>query len=169
MGYVHDTHMSQWIPPNVLVASAGTWTLAVATNVWSYNRTAADASFTICVPIPILSNSVAFKGSKLLSVELMWLVATAAMDAVAEPLVYLNTLNVNGTLNTAAAVTTSIDTGHDTAAERLTLDEHRAKVTITTPLWCDNDQAYHVEMVCDAAATSVFKWFGAIANYVLRI
>jgi hypothetical protein len=169
MGYVHDTHMSQWIPPNMLIASSGTWALTVASNVWTKNRTAADAAFTIYVPIPILSNSVAFKGSKLVSVELMWSVITAAMDAVAEPLVYLNTLNVNGTLNTAAAVATTIDTGHDSAAERLTVDEHRAVVTITTPLWCDNDQAYHVEMVCDAAATSVFKWFGAIANYTLRI
>ena len=169
MGYVHDTAMAQFIPPNVLIASAGTWTFAVGTNVWSYNRTAADASFTVSVPIPIPSNSVAFKGCKLASVELMWSVGTAAMDAVAEALIYLDTLAATGTLNTAAAVTTTIDTGHDTAAERLTLDEHRCKATITTPLWIDNDQAYHAEMVCDAAATSVFKWFGAIANYTLRV
>jgi hypothetical protein len=161
--------MSQWIPPNLLIASSGTWALTVASNVWTKNRTAADAAFTLYIPIPILSNSVAFKGCKLLSVELMWSVTVAAMDSVAEPLVYLNTLAATGTLNTAAAVTTTVDTGHDTGAERLTLDEHRAKVTITTPLWIDNDQAYHAEMVCDAAATSVFKWFGAIANYTLRL
>ena len=169
MGYVHDTAMSLFIPPHSILASAGTWTLAVGTIAWSYNRTAADAAFTVYVPIPVFSNSVAFKGSKLVSVELMWAVSTAAMDAVAEALIYLDTLAATGTLNTAAAVTTTIDTGHDTGAERLTLDEHRCKATITTPLWIDNDQAYHAEMVCDAAATSVFKWFGAIANFTFRV
>ncbi len=72
MGYVHDTAMSQFIPPTVFGYSAGTWTLTVASNVWSLNRTAADASFTVYMPISIPSNSVAVKGAKLLSVEFLY-------------------------------------------------------------------------------------------------
>ena len=171
MGYVHDTAMSQFIPPTAFGHSAGTWTLTVASNVWSLNRTAADASFTVYMPIPIPSNSVAFKGAKLLSVEFLYQIATAAADdfAVATALLYLDTLAVTGTLNTAAAVTTTKDTGHDTDAECLAVDEHRMKLTVTTPLWIDNDQAYHAEFVVDAAATTVFKIFGGIANYTLRV
>ena len=70
MGYVHDVAMSQFVPPNAFGYSAGTWTLVAATNVWSLDRTAADASFTVYMPIPIPSNSVALKGAKLVSVFL---------------------------------------------------------------------------------------------------
>ena len=176
MGYVDDTHMALFIPPNQIGASAGTWTLAVASNVWSNNRTAGDASFTLYVPIPIPSNEIALKGCKLLSVELMYSIATAAADdfALATFALYKDTLQASaasgsGTLNTAAAVTTTKDTGHDAAAELLAADEHRAVLTVTTPAWIDNDEAYHVEAVVDAAATTVFKVFGAIANFELRV
>jgi hypothetical protein len=171
MGYVHDTKMAQFIPPTAFGFSAGTWTWTVASNVWSNNRTAADASFTIYMPIPIPSNAVAFKGSKLLSVEFMYSISVAAADdfAVATALLYLDTLAATGTLNTAAAVTTTKDTGHDTDAECLAVDEHRLVLTVTTPLWIDNDQGYHAEFVVDAAATTVFKIFGGIANYTLRV
>ena len=171
MGYVHDTAMAQFIPPTAFGFSAGTWTVKVASNVWSNDRTAADASFTVYMPIPIPSNSVAFKGCKIQSVEFLYSISTAAADdfAVATALLYLDTLAVTGTLDTAAAVTTTKDTGHDTDAECLAVDEHRMVLTVTTPLWIDNDQAYHAEFVVDAAATTVFKVFGGIVNYTFRI
>lgn len=148
--------------------------MAVSSNVWSNNRTAADASFTIYIPIPIPSNSVAQKGAYLQSVEFMYSIGTNAADDVTTlPTLYKDTLTAiaasgSGTINTAASVTTTLDTGHDTAAELKAVDEHRVKVTLTTPAWIDNDEAYHVEMTVDAAAGTVFKFFGAIANYTLR-
>ena len=176
MGYIHDTAMAQFIPPTAFGYSAGTWTLKVASNVWSLDRTAADASFTVYMPIPIPSNSVALKGSKLVSVEFMYSISTAAADdfAVATALLYTDTLSASaasgsGTINTAAAITSTKDTGHDTDAECLAVDEHRMKLTITTPVWIDNDVAFHAEYVVDAAATTVFKIFGGIANFTLRI
>jgi len=176
MGYVHDTAMSQFIPPTAFGYSAGTWTLAVASNVWSLDRTAADASFTIYMPIPIPSNSVAMKGSYLTSIEFMYSIATAAADdfAVATALLYKDTLSASaasgsGTINTAAAHASTKDTGHDTDAECLAVDEHRMILTVTTPEWADNDVAYHAEFVVDAAAGTVFKIFGGIANYTFRI
>lgn len=176
MGYIHDTAMAQFIPPTAFGFSAGTWTLAVASNVWSYNRTAADASFTIFMPIPIPSNSVALKGAYLVSVELMYSIATAACDdfVAATCALYKDTLQAtaasgSGTLNTAAIVTGTLDTGHDTAAELKAVDEHRLKWSLTTAAWIDNDEAYHFEAVVDAAAATVFKVFGGIANYTLRL
>jgi hypothetical protein len=176
MGYVHDTAMAQFVPPNLFGYSAGTWTLAVASNVWSLNRTAADAAFTVYMPVIIPSNSAASKGSKLLSVEFMYSIATTAADAfvAATCALYKDTLQAiaasgSGTLNTAAISTGTLDTGHDTAAELLAIDEHRLKWSLTTPAWIDNDQAYHFEAVVDAAAGTVFKIFGGIINYTLRI
>jgi hypothetical protein len=63
----------------------------------------------------------------------------------------------------------SLDTGHDTAAELKAVDQHRLVFTLTTPEWIDNDAAFHFEMVVDAASTTVFKFYGAIANYVIRV
>lgn len=176
MGYVNDTAMSQFIPPTMFAYSAGTWAMGVASNVWSLDRTAADAAFTIYMPVMIPSNSVGLKGAKLLSVELMYSIATAAADAfvAATCALYKDTLQAtaasgSGTLNTAAICTGTLDTGHDTAAELLAVDEHRLKWTLTTAAWIDNDAAYHFEAVVDAAAGTVFKIFGGIINYTLRV
>lgn len=174
MGYVHDTAMSQFVPPNQIGYSAGTWTLTAASNVWSLDRTAADASFTLYIPVPVPSNGAALKGAYLVSIELMYSVATAACDDFATVAVYKDTLQAaaasgSGTLNTATAVTVTQDAGHDTAAERKAADEHRMCVTLSTPEWIDDDAAFHMECVVDAAAATVFKVFGAIINYTLRL
>lgn len=176
MGYIHDTAMSQFIPPTVFAYSAGTWAIGVASNVWSLDRTAGDASFTIYMPVIIPSNSAALKGAYLQSVELMYSIATAAADdfVAATCALYKDTLQASaasgsGTLNSAAICSGTLDTGHDTAAELKAVDEHRLKWTLTTAAWIDNDEAYHFEAVVDAAAGTVFKIFGGIINYTLRL
>lgn len=174
MGYVHDTAMSQFIPPASFQFSAGTWAIGVASNVWSMNRTANDSAFTAYIPIPVPSNDAASKGAYLTSIDVMYSIATEAMDDFATVALYKDTLQAvaasgSGTLNTAASVTVTVDTGHDTAAERKAVDEHRMKITLSTPAWIDSDEAYHVELVVDAGANGVFKFFGAIAYYTLRI
>ena len=176
MGYIHDTAMAQFVPPTAFGYSAGTWALAVASNVWSLDRTANDSSTTVYMPIPIPSNSVALKGAYLKSVELMYSISGAAADdfAVATCLIYLDTLAAvaasgSGSINTAAAVTSTKDAGHDTDAECLAQDEHRMVMTITAPLWIDNDEAYHAEYIMDGGAATVLKIFGGIVNYTLRV
>ena len=47
MGYIHDVAMSQFVLPNLMMFSAGTWAQTILNNVWSMNRTAADASFLV--------------------------------------------------------------------------------------------------------------------------
>ena len=171
---VHNTHFAQFIPPSQIIPSAGTWTQTVASNIWSNNRTAAAAAFTLFVPVVIPSNSVALQGAKLVSVEVMYTIGTAAgTDSTAFKL-YKNTLSPNaasgsGTINTVAEVTdVTIDTGHDTAAERYAVDEHRAVITLNTPAFIDNDEYYHVELALTGDTTSVIKVFGAIANFTLK-
>jgi hypothetical protein len=169
MGYVHDTAMSVFIPPETAQYVTGTWTDTVATNVWSMNKTATDETATVKIPVPIPQNSVALKGSKLVSVDIWFSVATAALDALAAVL-YKATLPADGAAFAApAAQTTTYDTGHDTAAERIDVDEHKMTLTITTPFFLDDDDEVYVEVSVDAAATSVFAYYGARANFTLRI
>jgi hypothetical protein len=169
---VHNTHFTQFIPPTALMASAGTWTDTVASNVWSKNRTGADAAFTMYIPVLLPSNSVALQGAKLASIEIMYEIGTAAMDSVTSMKLWKDTFSAtaaSGTINTAAEVTAvTWDTGHDTDAEQKAADQHRAVCTLTTPVFIDNDEGYHIEIIVDGSATGVMKFFGALANYTLK-
>ena len=176
MGYIHDTAMAQFIPPEMIGKSAtATMTLKVATNVWSDDRTANDSSFTLYIPVLVPSCSVPLKGAYLKSIELMYSIGTANADNVATVKLYKDTLQAvaasgSGSINTAAEITgITVDAGHDTTAERKAQDEHRMLVTLDTPQWIDNDATFHLEVVVDAAATTVVKVFGAIINYTLRL
>jgi hypothetical protein len=170
MGYVHDKHMSQFIPPTMFDFSAGTWAQAIASNVVSMNKSAADESFTAIIPILIPSNSVALKGAKLLSIDVWYSIGTTLADDFATVELEKVTLAADDTAPTGAAVTTTCDAGHDSAAERKAVDDdHCMTVTITTPAWVDDGDAYYLQLVVDCAAGTVFKFFGARANFELRV
>ncbi len=42
-------------------------------------------------------------------------------------------------------------------------------VTLTTPAWLDDGDAYYLKLVVNAALTTDFTFFGARANYDLRV
>ena len=77
MGYVHDTNMFEETPVNQITPTVGTWAMAVASNVWSYNHTAAADTSVLYIPLPLPANKIALKGCKLLSVEFTWNNGTA--------------------------------------------------------------------------------------------
>ena len=169
MGYVHDTAMSQFIGPDEFLHSAGTWTSTNASNVWYARRTAANATWVTKIPIRLPQNSVAYKGAKLVSVDLWYDITTEAMDSCAAVL-YKTTMGADGaTCAVAAAVTTSYDTGHDTAPERIDVDQHKMTLTVTTPEWLDDWDEWYIEFSGDGGANGVFDWYAARANFTLRI
>ena len=168
--------MAQFIPPAMIGKSAtATMAMAVASNVWSDDRTANDSSCTLYIPVTIPSSSVPLKGSYLKSIELMYSLGTTLADNISTVKLYKDTLAAvaasgSGSINTAAEITgITIDVGHDTTAERKALDEHRMIITLDTPVWIDNDATYHLEVVIDHHANTVTKIFGAIINYTLRL
>lgn len=171
MGYVHDTQMSQYIPPTLCHFVTGTWTDAAGSIAGTIckSKAAADNTAVVTIPIMIPSNAASYKGCKLVSVDVWWEVLTAAMDAVTA---VINKAVLPATGADFAAVSAqafSYDTGHDTAGERLTLDEHKMTLTLTTPIWLDNDDIILVEITFDAALTSALTFFGARANYTFRV
>ena len=171
MGYVHDTAMSQFIPPDACSYVTGTWARAAGAvaNTIAMSRTAADASTTITVPITIPQNSASYKGSKLVSIDCWFEILTAAVDAL-DALIYKATLPADeAAFGAPTSLAFSYDTGHDTAAERDDLDQHKMTLTLTTPIWLDDDDLVTLEIIIDAAATSAITFFGARANFTLRV
>ena len=168
MGYVADTHKSKFIAPFEIVKTAGTWTDSVTANVGKSVRTAADAAFNLIIPIDIMSNASAYKGCKLLSVEVLFKVETTMLDGFS--VVELEKVNVSSAgAVTGAAVATTLDAANDLEAERRGIADHRMVLTVTNPEWMDNDAAYYVHLSLDAAAGSVVTLWGAVANFEIRI
>jgi hypothetical protein len=170
-GYVHDTAMSQAIHPNQMMKSAGTWTeveTSVA-DVWALRRSAADAVCNVRIPVVLPSNAGAQKGAYLKSVDVFYTVGTAALDALAAAIYEANFPADGAAAGAATAHPFSYDSGHDTAGERIDVDEHTMTLTLNTPIWLDASDLFHVELAIDAAATSVFEFLGARVNYTLRL
>jgi hypothetical protein len=91
------------------------------------------------------------------------------MDAVTA-LIHQIILPAQGAAMPAVVVKAfTYDADNDTAAERLTLDEHKMTLTLTTPFWMDNDDLILVQLTMDAGATSELGFHGARANYTLRV
>lgn len=168
MGYVHDTSMSQYIPPTDMHCVTGTWTEVagqVAGTICK-NKAAAAETTTINIPINIPSNSVAQKGALLVSVEVDYEILTAAATSVT-----LSIAKIVRGVDTAVAVV-SAPAGTQTltpATSAATVDQHRDKFTLTTPAWIDNDEYYFLKMVAVCPATTVLQILGAVANYTLRV
>lgn len=157
--------LSKFIPASAAQKSAGTWTATLASNVLSDNRTAADAAFTIYVPINLGEMGQAYHGgAKIESIDVFYSIGTAAADDFATVELEKCTLPVTGTAVTGAAVTVTIDTGHDTAAERLAVAAHTMTITPAADLYLEDDYYYALTMIVDAAATTVFKLFGVRVN-----
>ncbi len=167
-GYVHDTSMSQYIPPNSMHCVTGTWTdIAgqVAGTIVRHKAAAAETT-TINIPLMIPSNSVALKGSLLKSVEIDYELLTAAATSITCTIVKV----VRG-VDTAVAVVSAPACTQDLAAgvAAATVDQHRITVTLTTPVWIDNDEYYFCKMIAVCAAGTLLDLLAAVANYTERV
>lgn len=168
MGYTHDTAMAAFVSPAEVTPTVGTWTMTAASHLWTLNKTNGADTSVLKIPLKLPSNSVALKGAYLKSVDIWWVNATADLtDMSAE--IYLATLPAQAGTLTAASQTLTYDASHLTAAARKTQAVHKMTLTITTPVWLDDDNEAYVELTCNAASTSAVKLYGARANYTLRV
>ncbi len=167
-GYVHDTAMSQYIPPTAFHIVTGTWTQAagaVAGTIAMHKAAAAETA-TVNIPIMIPSNSVGLKGSYLKSIEVDYEILILACTSVTA------TLNkVARGADTAVAVVSAPTITQDlvAATTAASADQHKLTVTLTTPAWIDNDEYYLLKLAFVAAATSTIDLLGAVANFTERI
>ncbi len=168
MGYVHDTAMSQWIPPVHFTCLTGTWTDVagqVAGTIVRQKSAAAETT-NVYIPVPLPSNSAANKGSYLKSIEVDYEIRTSAATSITATLEKI----VRGADGADAVVSTPAIT-QDLAAgsDAADVDEHKLTVTLTTPAWIDNDEYYILKLACVCAAGTVLEFLGAVANYTARL
>jgi hypothetical protein len=172
---MNNTHFAQYIPPTLFHKVTGTWTQAAGAVAGTICIVQNDANQTAVVNIPVIlpSNNVDLQGALLHSVEIDFTVVTAAMTAVTAVFNKV-TRGADGAVAVVAAQTFAYDLGHDTAGERIDVDEHRMTLTLGTlaapvPQWIDNDVYYLIELSIDQAGdTGITHLLGAVANYTLR-
>ncbi len=170
MGYIHDTSMSQYIPPTLMHYVTGTWTEAAGAVAGTIAKAMADpgapgATAVVNVPVLIPSNSVALKGAYLKSIEIDYEIFTAACTSVT-PVVNKVT---RGADTAVAVVAAQTFTQTPTLAISDDVDQHKLILTITTPFWMDNDVYVLVQLTFVAPNTTTIHVLGAVANFTERL
>lgn len=167
MGFTHNTHMSQFIPPTAFHCVTGTWSDAagnVAGTIVKQKAAAAETA-VVNIPITIPSNSVALQGSKLASIEIDYEILTAAATSITATLNKV-TRGADGAVAVVAEKTSTQDL--TAATDAADVDQHKLTVTVTTPAYIDNDEYYLLELSCVCALTTVLEFLGAVANFTLK-
>ena len=169
MGYVHDTGMSQYIPPTAFHMPNGAATFVHAagavTDTIVLKRTSHNSTGTINIPVMVPSNSVAQKGAYLKSIEIDYEI----LDAAATGVTWIVNKVTRGADLAVAGVAPLAYTQTPTIAVCDDQDQHRAVLTLTVPAWMDNDDYVIVEMTFVAGASAVLDLLGAVANFTLRV
>jgi len=168
MGYIHDTHCAQYIPPTAFHCVTGTFTDAAGavTGTIAKHRAAAASTAVINIPIMLPSNSIAQKGAYLLSVEVDY---ELLLDVATSVTASMN--RVTRGADTAVAVVAAVTVTQDLAAAvaAATENQHKLTVTLTTPVWIDNDQEFLLVLTIVCGATVTVDLLGAVANYELKL
>ena len=167
-GYVHDTAMSQYIPPTCFhpVTGTFTWVAGQVAGTIVMHRAAANETSVVTIPIVLPSNSVAGKGVLLKSIEVDY------ECQVGEPTSITWTLNkvTRGIEGAVASVSAITKTNAVADAAAKTVDQHKQVITITTPGYIDNDEYYLLQCSMVAGAgNNTTDFIAAVANYTLRV
>jgi hypothetical protein len=168
MGYVHDTAMSQYIPPNLFHCVTGTWTdiAGQVAGTIARHKAAAAETATINIPLNIMSNSVAGKGSLLKSAYLDYEVRTDVLTSMT-----LSIVKVVRGPDTAVAVV-SAPAGAQVLVPATTagsVNKHRDGFILTTPVFVDDDEYYFLKAVAIATATCLLDLYSAVVYFTLRV
>jgi hypothetical protein len=169
MGYVHLTDISQFISPLDFSFSAGTWTPTFGTNMMSNVRSAADAEFKVAVPIHLPSSNIELQAAKLISIDVWYRIQIADCDDFATVALYRNNLPADTVAVDGTAIDITPDDDHDTPAKREAEARHKMTVTVDAPVFLPKDTGYHLYMHVDAHLNTVFTFYGAQANFTLRL
>jgi hypothetical protein len=165
---MHDTSMSQYIPPTLFHFTTGTITTIAGQTAGTIvkHRAAANQTTLITVPICIPSNSVALKGSYLKSVEIDYEILTAEPTSL--------TFTLNKVTRGADGADASVDAVDKTAslsdATAKAVNEHKNVITLDDPVWIDHDEYYLLELALEAGAGgNTADFLGAVANFTARM
>lgn len=146
----------EFIPlTNILINSVGTWTRTrVAQGNYSLVHTPADDTSVIGIDITPNLRAATSKGFILASIDVIYTIATLALDA--HTLSFQSVAYAN---NAAVAVTSVALTGSLATATQT--NPYVTNLAVTTPGYLNTACAkYNLELTVNAAATSVYSFYG---------
>ena len=167
----HDTHMHKWHSPSRLHAVTGTWADAAGAvgNTIVRKKTANAETSVVTVPIELPMNNGPEKGAYLVSIDVYYALLSAVATTV-DALIHRLTLPADAAaIGTAESLAFSYDTGSDTAGERNSQDEHVMTLTLTTPVWVEDDHVIQVQLSFVCGGAVVVDFTGVRANYTYRL
>ena len=137
----------------------GTFTLTNASNQTYWEKTAADNTSIVAIPIPKIPRTLNQDDPAISIIAVTYSVATTALDAAATAVLSKHTKSTTTKVWTAAAVTQTLTfAGTDTTGTAAgTFD---AIVTITTPTRLADNECLELELTFNAAVGTVLKLFG---------
>lgn len=140
---------------DVLIASVGTWTRTrIAQGNYVLRHTAANDTSVIGIDITQAIRTAASKGFRLSSVDVIYSIATLALDAHAMVLDQISYAN-----NVAVSVTSVPLTGSLATATQA--NPYVSNIAIATPAFLITAVSkYVLELTVDAAATSAYDFYG---------
>ena len=164
---IHNTHFSQVIPCTAIHYVTGTWTNAAGqvAGTLCKHKAANSETAVVSVPVQIPSNSNALQGCKIASIELDYEILIEAMTSVTGA-----AKKITRGADTAAAsvsaptVTQSLIAGTSAAS----IDQHKLVVTLSTPVWIDNDEEFLCQFSFEAGANGTIDILSAVVNYTFR-
>lgn len=145
---------------DVLAVSVGTWTVTrIAQADYVYRHTPADETAIIAIDITESLRTTASRGLRLTSIDFIYKITTADLDAhtaTLDSVVYAN--------NSAVAITSVPLTGSLSTAQQA--NPYVTSLSVTTPAYLVTDRTkYMLEITVDAAATSEFDFYGIVLKY----
>lgn len=161
---------SYLVPLKDINATVGTWTLTLASNLLSLDKTAADNTSVLHIPVNI-PRRADFYGVQLTAVNVFALVTTADLDAA--PTMVLSRQDydlVDATASATSAVTATTIATTAGAGVVVTADaDYRLwSFTVNSPAADYATEAkcdYHAALTINAAAGSVVKIYGVEIQY----
>lgn len=151
------------IPFSAIIATVGTWAAAVASNLATFNKTAADNTSVLYVPLhaALEPETPHARERNVKSVEVEYSVGTADLDAAPTAVLSKVTMDVATGVRTRATVTeTEAFIGTNTVG--LAVGTYIHTITPESPVRLEDNEELWLELTIDAAATSVVK-IGRIA------
>jgi len=167
----HDTHMHKWHSAARPHEVTGTWANAAGqtANTIVRKKTANAETSVVTIPIELPQNDGPEKDAYLVSLDLYYELISAAATTVT-PVIYKVTLPVTGAaVGAPESLAFSYDASHDTANERNTQDQHAMTLTLTTPVWIEDDHVIQVAVSFVCGGVVVVDWIGLRANYTYRL
>ena len=148
------------------IAATDTFVAEASSNLPSLHSPQSTAEAAVVyIPIPHhLARTTSSRGQKVTSIEVYYDLDVEGTAASLK--LYKTTLKANHTIPSAAEVTCTCS---HTEAQLYAADEQKAVLTITTPAFLDDDEAYHVELSITKKTTTDLKFFGALVNFTRRL